>query len=133
MGDIEQTPALPGQFAVIANHLVVNVGRCTCDGPFETYGHRPECGYEPIMTLDELATVLSQAGRTVLELPAPAGVDENCDTWWEYPGGKAWSRKKGRFDESRAARFRGMALAALAAAEHNERARLASESRGDGA
>jgi hypothetical protein len=65
----------------MANHLVVAAGRCTCDGPFETYGHRPECGYEPVMTLDELAAVLALAGRTVLE---PAATDEQ---WFVWAGG----------------------------------------------
>lgn len=75
-------------------------------------------------------TALSAAltGRTVVELPDPAGVDDDDDTWWEYPGGKAWSRARGRFDESTAARFRGMALAILASVEHNEKLRQARES-----
>lgn len=60
------------------------------------------------------------AGCTPVVLPEPDGVDENGDTWWEYPGGKAWSRANGRFDERTAARFRGMAAAMLAAVEHNE-------------
>lgn len=57
------------QFAVIGDYLAGNVGRRTCDGPFETYGHRPECGYEPIMKLDELTSVLSRAGRVVVDQP----------------------------------------------------------------
>lgn len=68
-------------FAVIADHLVAHVGRCTCDGPFETYGHRPGCGYEPIMTLDELAAVLAKAGRVVVDLPEPDDRDEYGPRW----------------------------------------------------
>jgi hypothetical protein len=80
VGESGQTPALP-DFAVIADYLVARVDRCTCDGPFETYGHRPECGYEPVVALDELAEVLARAGRTVLE---QAATDEQ---WFVFYGG----------------------------------------------
>lgn len=58
-------------FEVIADYLAVNVGRCTCDGPFEIEGveHRPGCGFEPVITLDELAVVLARTGRMVVEIP----------------------------------------------------------------
>lgn len=70
-------------FAIIADHLVAHVGRCTCDGLFETYGHRPECGYEPVMTLDELSVVLAKAGRAVVDLPEPEKRrGSNGETYW---------------------------------------------------
>lgn len=148
-GDNEQTPALPDQFAVIADHLVVNVGRCTCDGPFETYGHRPECGYEPVMTLAELAVVLSRAGRTVLELPEPSRFGAITATWlvaahdddipptavdgtlWEEYGPIVTIRQARTLVVQFRPREARQVVAALAAAvEHVDR--LASESSGDG-
>jgi hypothetical protein len=140
MGGIEQTPALPDQFAIMADHLVVAVWRCTCDGPFETYGHRRECGYEPIMTLDELAVVLSRAGRTVLELPEPAEQDPamweavtDANPYWrvdpdadEYGPWVRCELGHHYLDPANAAQL-GAALIACA----RESERLASESSGD--
>lgn len=51
-----QTPT--PEYAIIAGYLVVKVDHCTCDGPFETYGCRPECGYEPVISLTELDHLL---------------------------------------------------------------------------
>ena len=81
------------------------------------------------------ATVLTAAlaGRAVLDLPGAAGVEKNGDTWWDYPGGgKVWSYVEGRFDPQLVVRYRGMAMALLAAADHNERLYRASASSGDG-
>lgn len=52
--------AAPGRFDVLGGHIVVAVEGCTCDGPFETYGHRPGCGYEPVMTVAEFRTLSNE-------------------------------------------------------------------------
>lgn len=60
------------KIAVIADHLCVKVGRCTCDGPFDAVpdvDHRDGCGYEPIATVAETGRALALAGFAVTQLP----------------------------------------------------------------
>lgn len=61
----------PGYLAVIAGFLVSRTDSCTCDGPFEPEGapaHREHCGWEPIVSLDELERLVpSVAARLVRE------------------------------------------------------------------
>lgn len=52
----EPEPTRPS-FEIMAGHLVVAVDGCTCDGGGEV-PHRPECGYEPVIDLAELAYVM---------------------------------------------------------------------------
>jgi hypothetical protein len=129
----EDTP----KFEIMAGHLVVAVGRCTCDGPFDTYGHRPECGYEPVMTLDELRQALRRVGRTVVELPEPTAwrnrLGGDLDIWpiggWSVTAGggtvsiststDGLGGGLGGFEPDRA---RAIAAAMLAGTERIERA-----------
>lgn len=68
--------AMPGRFDVHAGHVVVAVEGCTCDGPHEGYGHRPECGYEPVLTVAEFRALseedLGRLLRTAGLAPATA-------------------------------------------------------------
>lgn len=67
------------------------------------------------------------AGRSVIDLPEPDGHDEIAGIWWwDTFKGRVESRT-GTYDEAREADYRAMAVAMLAAAEHNKLLRLAAE------
>lgn len=58
---LNDNPADGGQapvpeYAIMAGHLVEAVGECTCG--LTEFGHLPGCGYEPVITLAELAYLL---------------------------------------------------------------------------
>lgn len=38
----------PGPWDLAYGWIVTDVDKCTCDGPHEGYGHRPECGLVPL-------------------------------------------------------------------------------------
>jgi hypothetical protein len=74
-------------------------------------------------------TAVLGAGRTVVDLPEPDGHDEIAGIWWwDTFKGRVESRT-GNYDQAREADYRAMAVAMLAAAEHNKRLRLAAEQR----
>lgn len=56
----------PEELAIHHGWLLVKVHGCTCDGG-QPFGHRPDCGYEPVMTTVELAQLLN----TTLPVTAP--------------------------------------------------------------
>jgi len=81
---------------------------CTCDGPIEGYGHRPECGLEPQWRIDthpvlgfahDAATLLPELLAEVKRLRAPVqrvrelhreetfdSVPSRCHhCWTDYP------------------------------------------------
>lgn len=55
MADVSRAPDAP-KYSIMAGHVVVAVDDCTCDA--SEFGHRPECGYEPVITLTELEYLL---------------------------------------------------------------------------
>jgi hypothetical protein len=58
----------PSSLRIVAGHLIEDTGECDCAGADLGVGHELECGLLPLMTVDELAALVSG--------PAPEGVGE---------------------------------------------------------
>lgn len=52
------------QYGIHADWLVQLLDGCTCDG--QPYGHMPECGMEPIASLDEVFEALRERAERVI-------------------------------------------------------------------
>lgn len=74
------------RITVVGGYLCIQIGRCTCDGPFDGapgIDHRDGCGYEPLATLYQIEQALQRAGRTVVELPEPNFTSNRPRwSWW---------------------------------------------------
>ena len=57
------------KLAIMYGWLVENVGEHTCGGygPESNYLHEPTCGFEPIMTVEDLAALLTARGKSATE------------------------------------------------------------------
>lgn len=91
-----QEPDLTEKFAIMHGWLVVEVDGCTCDGGGE-FPHRPECGYEPVIQLADLAHVIQRHRddrRVLVQLPEPDArrdVSGLVDVEWHDPRhGRHW-------------------------------------------
>jgi hypothetical protein len=58
----------PTALRIVAGHLVEDTGECNCSGPDVGTQHEPGCGLWPLMTVGELAGLISG--------PDPEGVGE---------------------------------------------------------
>lgn len=60
--------------------VTAEVDTCTCDGPHDTYGHRPECGLEPLFNCGnaDVANQIAAAHNCMPELLAEVG---RLHTW----------------------------------------------------
>jgi hypothetical protein len=72
------------RFEIIDGWLAGPSGRCTCEGPYDVPGvdHHPSCGFEPLISLDELAAVLASAGWTFARQPVRYRDSRLPDRFW---------------------------------------------------
>ena len=72
--------AAPGRFDVLAGHIVMDAGRCTCAAPdvngYATHEHG--CGAEPVMTVEEFRALPDEELGKLLR---SAGLDEENPYW----------------------------------------------------
>lgn len=71
------------RYSVCGEWFVQEANGCTCYGGDAHYGHEPGCGYEPLIKMEELKAALAGAGYAVVELPAPAGMDDDGQIWFD--------------------------------------------------
>lgn len=53
-------------WSMVGDWACYEVDHCTCDGPHDTYGHRPECGLEPFAQTSQPVVALAVAARSLV-------------------------------------------------------------------
>lgn len=67
-------------WSVFAGWVCEHVDQCTCDGPFETYGHRPECGLVPLAETGKVpALAFAEVARAIM--PELVAEIERLHSW----------------------------------------------------